>query len=212
MRRASRTFLRGPQKPRASGRWGLLARPFVEANQAQAFPAASQQKRRRSDGDPRFTGWWQRDLGERPEAVELRGRRAGVEPPGRQTQAGLRPVPLIVSEHVNEHPAHLKRRAQCARVIAVVEKPALAARAGVHSASQTDREPLHASSERAPVCGFHDEMQVIALHRIMDQAHAEAFTCAGERAPHCAKDLAAPQTSHTAHDPQRDVKRMFSRE
>ena len=59
------------------------------------------------------------------------------------------------------------------RVRAVGEELPAAPQRAIDSAGEPDGEPLYPPGERVPVLRLDDQVQVIALHRVMGEAGAE---------------------------------------
>src|SRR5207302_11258217 len=67
-------------------------------------------------------------------------------------------------------------RPEDVRMIAVGPDPSIAAEEPVERLGDANREPLHAPGEGLLVFGLDEKMQVIALDRVMRDAHAEPQT------------------------------------
>jgi len=59
-------------------------------------------------------------------------------------------------------------------VIPIGEHSAFAAERAVHTPCDADEEALETPREGAPVAGLADEVQMVGLHRVLDDAHREA--------------------------------------
>src|SRR5690606_30968651 len=68
-------------------------------------------------------------------------------------------------------------------------------------------EPLHALAELAPRRRLGDEVDVIALDRVVDDPEARPATHPGERPGHDAMELPVPERPDEATEPNRDVGR-----
>ncbi len=93
---------------------------------------------------------------------------------------GLRPADCLqvapaVVEHVPDGAAHLAGRLQLHRIVPVGKHgaPATLDRA-VERLAHANRQPLHASRQRAPMTRLNQEMQVPVLHRPVQYLHAKA--------------------------------------
>jgi hypothetical protein len=72
-----------------------------------------------------------------------------------------------VVEHVRERVANLARRAQDVLVITVAEESAPSPPQSVQALRDADREPVNAARERAPIARLADQVDVIALRRVV---------------------------------------------
>lgn len=116
-------------------------------------------------------------------AIEPATRRRGIDlERTRKRAAGPRHVPAGVREHVIEGIPDLARRAKCVQVIAIGEHWPGALEHAIHSASEACGDRFHAASERALVIRFHDQVDVISLERVVDEAERSAFARLGEGA------------------------------
>ena len=101
-----------------------------------------------------------------PPALEPRRRRAGI-----QTALSHGVLPAI-HQYVNERVPHCPRAGERSSVIAISPDGAAAAKRAVDCARHADREAPQAAAERARVVGFDDQMEMIVLHREMDNPEA----------------------------------------
>ena len=85
-----------------------------------------------------------------------------------------------VAEHVGKRVTHLPWGREHAMVEAVGEHLAATTERAVHRAGDADGEALHRAAQRASVLRLDDEMHVIALHRVLDDAAPEALARARE--------------------------------
>lgn len=76
----------------------------------------------------------------------------------------------------------------------------------VHGPCQPRRNGFHPPTERFAIARFHDEMRVVALQRIVDEAKPFARATDGERPLELVHDRHRPQGRHVASHPQRDVR------
>src|SRR5689334_10999769 len=96
--------------------------------------------------------------------------RRGIRIDARRTARDVL-VPLVVAQAVDEPIAHLSGVRELATVITIApDRPAPTAGGGVVETIRAHGEALHATCEGRVVFGFDDEMQVIALHRELDDA------------------------------------------
>ena len=83
---------------------------------------------------------------------------------------------LLFVEHVADRPPHLRQRLQFPRKVVVGEDAPRAFRDAVHCPRDAHRQTLHPARERDLVHRLDDEVEVVALHREVDQP--EAGPCA----------------------------------
>jgi phage protein D len=102
-----------------------------------------------------------------------------------------------VLKHVDQRRAHLARRAQRAGVVAVAEDTTGATQKPVERSRDAHEQSLHAARERAPVGGLDDQVQVVRLDRMVNQAQAEALAAARE----CALEDSARGVATQARQP-----------
>jgi hypothetical protein len=70
---------------------------------------------------------------------------------------------------------------------------------------------LYAAREGAPVGGFGDEMQMVALHGEVSEAKAETLLALRQRKPHTDEQRLRAQGRHSRREPKGDVQRMMLR-
>ena len=73
----------------------------------------------------------------------------------------------------------------------VREDTTLALELAVDGARHANVQSLHAAGQRAAVCCFCDQMQMVALHGEVYQAEAKALLPAGKHLLHARKELSA---------------------
>ncbi len=154
---------------------------------------------------PRRPRWWlttsRRQCGCTAEAVEPRRRRARVET-GHCAQVLRR-----VGKHVDQRVAHHARCPERDRVPALGPRGTATAERAVHGKGAADRRPAHAARQRLLVVRLDDQVEVIALHRVLPDAEVLARS-ACESASHCAMgDRRAKPDDFTART-QRDEHRL----
>ena len=132
-------------------------------------------------------------------------RRQGVAPIARQVLEG---VVAVVAEQVADGVRHLSRRAQGARVVAVSENRPAATGEAVEQPGEAGREALHRLREAGSAFRLDDEVQVIALNRVMHEAKAEPIAAAFERPLEREQRAPAAQVPAAVSDAQRGVDRM----
>jgi hypothetical protein len=86
----------------------------------------------------------------------------------------------VVREHVDERVANLARCGEVASVMAVApDPPALAGEEAVHTEGDADREAAHSVRELGVVIGLDDDVKVVCLDRVVDDAKAVAAGAPG---------------------------------
>jgi len=90
---------------------------------------------------------------------------------GRQVFARVMP---IIAQDVADRVGNLSPRLERAGVIAIGKDGAFAARQGIEPLGDADGEALHAPRKRFGAIDFDQQMQVIALNGVMDDAHPKA--------------------------------------
>src|SRR5258706_1981400 len=114
--------------------------------------------------------------------VEPRARGCDVQHDGRSDPGPLPPVLARVQKHVRERMPHFARRAQHAEVVAPEQYGPFAPEDAVHCPREPDSHRLHPAPERVLSGGFHDQMYVIALDRVVADAELAALAaCADPR-------------------------------
>jgi hypothetical protein len=98
----------------------------------------------------------------------------------------------MIVEDVDEGASDLERRAKSPRVVPLREDGAAAIEVAVQAARQANREPLHRARERAMVCGFRNEMNMIRLHREVHEPRTVALACRAERPKNDLRQRRAP--------------------
>src|SRR5262245_40179744 len=136
-------------------------------------------------------------------AVEARPRRIGIGP-GREPGAVL----ARVQEDVGERVAHLARRLEPSRVVAVGEDLSRVAPELVQGAGEARGEPVHGARERVLARRLDDQVQVVRLHAVLD--HAEGFVLRArlERACEDLVRLVAAQARQIFAQLERHERRM----
>ncbi len=94
------------------------------------------------------------------------------------------------------------------RVVAIAEDAALAAHHAVERPRDSHLEPLHPARERLFALCLDQPVQMIPLHRIMDEPEPEPLAPGMERRLVRTQGPEAPQIPAASLDPQRDVDRV----
>lgn len=146
-------------------------------------------------------------------SVEVHPRGEAVENTEWHSVGRARPpfVPSRVQEHVSQRVAGLAGRSELASVIAVGEDATSTPRSAIDRAGEPDGQPLHPARERAPVRGLDDEVQVVSLNRIVEQAKPEPIFAPDERTTNLTEASLRREGRDVAADAQRDVNRVMPR-
>ena len=114
-----------------------------------------------------------------------------------------------IIEHIDDHGADHTRRGQHAHVIALgAERPPTSPHERVDPTREADLETLDSARERAAIGGLDDEMEVIVLHREVNDANETADVGLAQRALDEGEPALRAQIEHVAREPQGDVNRM----
>ncbi len=100
----------------------------------------------------------------------------------------------MIEQYVTQCPADFERRAQRPQVIATVEHLATASKEPVRELADPCTDALHAARNRAVATRFDQQMQVVALDRIVHHT---------ETVPHAGLSQGGPEPSHEPRLPQR---------
>ena len=90
----------------------------------------------------------------------------------------------VVAEHISNGVRDLPPGRQHARVVAVREHAAAPPGDRVELLCHADRQPLHRTGERLDAVGLDDQVEMIALDRIMDDPDAESYAGLSQGALH----------------------------
>ena len=86
----------------------------------------------------------------------------------------------VVAE-IAAHTSHLRRRTQDASVIVIVEHGAATLHDAIERARDAHAEAVHAARQRLLARRFDEQVNVIALHRVMYEPQSEAVGAGEER-------------------------------
>jgi hypothetical protein len=117
-----------------------------------------------------------------------------------------------VHEDVRERPAHLEWRAQQVQVVAVAKHRAPPPGDSLQRPGDPRGQRHHAASERAPVRGFDEGVEVISLERVLEEAEVAALGPAAEGALESAGQAALAQRGQARAELQRHVAGQVSRD
>jgi hypothetical protein len=166
--------------------FALCRRLLFETEQSVSLPARAQEIAARR-GDDYNAAVRRRRVSELEPfaitpAIELGGGGAGIEVPRRQVPASPRLMLAVVAQHVKQRPAYLQRRPELARVVALREHAATPSACLVDAERDANRQRAHAACQRGPIVGLRDQVDVIALYRIVRQSKPELLARSGKRA------------------------------
>lgn len=125
--------------------------------------------------------------------------------------AGAPVVSAGVEQHVAQGVLGFAWRLQGPCVVAVGEDLAAAFGRAIDCAGQPDGEALHASGQRSAVAGLDNEMQMVSLHRVVEQSKAETVFASDERLFDLSEASPRGEGRYVGADTKRDVRRMVSR-
>lgn len=128
---------------------------------------------------------------------------------GLRVAAPTREVHRTVAEHVAERVAHLARGAEDVLVIAVVEATTARVHHDVEVARDTRDERAQAVAHRAAVIGLDDQVDVVVLHREVNDAEVLAPECALEGRANRPEAALAAEVPRAARDANGDVVRTM---
>jgi hypothetical protein len=87
-----------------------------------------------------------------------------------------------VEEDVRKRIAYVARRSQRAHVVAAEEHRAGASEDPIHAARNARGDRLHRRAERLLAARLEDQVEVVALHGVMDEPRLALLACVAERA------------------------------
>jgi hypothetical protein len=85
-------------------------------------------------------------------------------------------------------------------VVPIREQTTASVQLPVDGTRDANAEPLHAARERAAIRSFSDEMQMVALHREVNETEAKSFTRTRESGSHPLEERIPSERRHTAHN------------
>ena len=112
-----------------------------------------------------------------------------------------------VRQHVNERVPHFARRRKCTRMVAVAPHAATTLKDTVHPSRQADREPARTPRERPLVGCFYEQVDMVGLHREMDETKSRARAKC-ERAAYFEKQRLLAQAREPPHGAQGEMDGM----
>jgi hypothetical protein len=93
----------------------------------------------------------------------------------------------VVSKHVQQGATHLERSFQRACVVSIAKYAPAASAYFVHGERQTNREPLQTARERDAVVRLGDQVDVIALHGVLNDPESKSLSPCRQRRADCPK-------------------------
>lgn len=114
-------------------------------------------------------------------------------------------------QHVGDGVPHLAGRLQHAMVVAAVEDPAGTAEDAADDPGHADPYRLHSAAESEAVLGLDDEVGVVALQRVVEDAEVVAAGIVRERAQGAfegADEAGRSQRRNVAENAHRHVRRV----
>ena len=132
-----------------------------------------------------------------------RGKR--ILPPCRQPFARVVPE---VAQHIADRVGHLAPRDQRARMIAIRKDRTLPGCERIEPPGNADGEPLHRLRQRRAALDLDDQVQVVALDRVVHDAHAKPDARGAEGVLQHLRAALRAQIPDAGLKPQRDVHRV----
>jgi hypothetical protein len=117
----------------------------------------------------------------------------------------------MIIQHVMERDFHLVRSLQCPSKVSISQHRSPATHHFVKRLSYSNRQPLHATRERTRIMRLSNDVQVISLNGIMNQAKPKALAPPDERAVNPAKGAIRSQVPHFFFHTKYDVDRVYPR-
>jgi hypothetical protein len=112
-----------------------------------------------------------------------------------------------VLQHIQERVPYLPRRGERPRVVAITPDSTLAPEEAVDRPGDPDREPLNTAREPRRPVGLHQQVEMIGLDAVVEEAEAVAGG-GGERAPHGREKWLVAQGRESCTCAQSDVSGM----
>ena len=147
-----------------------------------------------------------------PPSVEERSRRVRVEPPGQVSSPLWSEMAPPVGEHVAKGVAHLARTPEHPSVVAVCEEPPAPLEEGIEPAGEPDAEALESPGQHLGVRSLDQEVEVIVLDAVVDEAKALIEPPSDESTIDGLEGALLPQGGQAALEPQGDVNGLVATE
>ncbi len=141
------------------------------------------------------------------EPIEKRRRRARINHRRRPSAARLGRVPMRLKQHIRERITRLPRRLELPRMIPVREHSPPPPEHPIQLPRDPNREPLHPRRQRPLVRSLDDQMEMVRLHRILNQPKPTPLPPFAKRAPKDVHTPLGPEVRHRARDPKREMRR-----
>ena len=148
----------------------------------------------------------------RRKPVEERRRGARIDDRRRHRATLLGRMATGLQKHISKGVADLARRRELPRVIAVANDAARAPERAVEPPRNANREPARARRESALVPRLDDEVQVVRLNSVLNQAKPKPLLPVAKRAAKDGHAPLGPEVGHTPRDPERHVDRRSTLE
>ena len=103
------------------------------------------------------------------------------------------PMSSRVQEHIRKRAPRLERRADQTCVVATVEHRPVSSAEAIHELAKPSTEALHPVRERNMARAFDQQVYVIALNRVVDDAEAVARTHVRQQYPTAPHEARSPQ-------------------
>lgn len=145
-------------------------------------------------------------------SVEPSGRGGFVDSRRRCDAESLPPVLPRVEQYVRERVPHLARRAQQVEVVPPVENGACARKHAVDRACEPRANGLHPARESSLRIGLDEEMRVIALQGVVQDAEVTALASDAQAPLELPHQRSRTKARKPTANPQRDVCRAGARE
>ncbi len=182
---------------------------FVAADESMSPPARPQQ--------PGLGSGYRGAIGGRsrtpgpPRKPSPRGR--GIDPGigVRRSWGSLARMFACVENHVRKRGSNLPGRAECAVVIAAVESRSPPIEDAIHGPSEARGQALHPVRKGRGALRFDQQVDVIVLQRVVDDAEVSAFRDCAERALHRANQAHRSQRRHVPANANRHQARVTLR-
>jgi hypothetical protein len=117
-------------------------------------------------------------------------------------------MPPVV-ENVTKRIAHLRRRGQVSRMVAVVKRAALSSLLPIEALRARGLEGDHAARQRRAIVALDDQVQMIPLQRVLADAEVVAVRRVRQRFADTAIAVPSPQVSDSGLESQGDVHRRI---
>jgi hypothetical protein len=124
----------------------------------------------------------------------------------------LRAVLAHVQEHVCKRVPHLARGPQDPQVVAVAQHGASASHDAIHDPREPRAKRIHSAAQLHRVRGLDQEVRVIRLDRVLDDAEVAPGAQRPERALELRDQAPAPQRRYSVANLQGDERRMRRRD